>query len=1425
MLLKLLVMSRSGTPHGQSTRAKSPPQSIKKLMDNTITPTRKKNKHSKAGTYEIEPAKSPEPTLVDHVNAAEKVMYDLRYVVKFMRNAAEAKRIQEEKAMAKEFEREEERKRVEFLKNLEKGEEEHSAATRISLLYRKVKALRMVREKRVQLEMEAVIKEGQSLAVRWIPFQKLFRQYSTRKWFAARGVKFNLNRKRKKKRNTKLIKAGDGELVITPDSLRERVNYERQQGRIMSRVARIDRMFQDYATVLRILELNTTYWVKQESAVFPLERKFIKLRRKYEDDHKKLSVIVAAQKATMDPQLYEREELKLKVVAIRIEGAEQRAFNCVNRRWWITQLLRANYRRIQFVKLRFLDSLKRIMWVSKESEIVSRIMFQIEQRLDLLKGEEDAKLTVEWLKIYDAHCWAHQATLDASQEAILLDETNRLERDITTTLENESLLKELLLGMESASAYTAERVRLDIQAILAPRGSEEAVLYNQRLYSMKMKLAQLNSSVIDTVKVGIQGKLTAEDEYHTNLVGFPNDTPELPISEMKNITATLLEPFHPSVHIKIEQFLDIYLLQPWQAALAVDDVRIEETIRTKEIALDRTQVELKGLRAQIQENYEQIAEIAEADAETNGRIGYYEQILESDGDNAHDDDVGGYEEIMQLLEELRLDVSRNKIEVQLKKNAIDSMRSLLPPIEDRIEKTMEDILQRKEKFQEALNERRRVCKRFFELESAINEELFRRVAVDTNQGTTLIAEHAERNRFVESVVGEHLGRVVEGIDVNLDELNALKIPLGAQHLHLQKFLAVQKPRTECSAERYLAQYVDARLLELKNTGEFLEFRRELLEHEEKLVSGFNDKKAYYIECVERYQASLLRMRRQRSFQRELAERKSKIADLRVDRLRMMRQTRDIEAAEKAAQALLDAERSREQEDQTVGKKLARALKKGIRGARDAVRNFVHDTNAGMTEEENQMAQIVRSRMKQGGGEGGKKQEGVRFVYITQGEKETGEFERQNEHLRSKGLPNYQRMTRALGDQAYLWYQMSYDPVEFVTHLELGHKDENHPDFRHDLRKQGYISVTHPKVNMIIWTKKDIKRARVVANFMISYTEAEEATAIIEGYDKIETSLAEFGLPDTHLWIQKVDRMVNNEALNTNSVIQEITKVRQLLKTKPDDASLLTLQAKLADKLQKAYHKEVLSEVTNPLQYAVELLNLNEQELEQWVIAFQRMDKDAEGKVHMDKMFEFLNVPFTGVFREVFHHVDAQDEENQIEFGDFMRACAIFGFFGKDEILKFMYLYADKEKIGRITHDQFIALLGELHPHDKTRAKRALKELVMVPGKEMDFYEFKDIMSKYPALPHPMENMQFQLRNKTMGNEWWVTKLRKYKTVRRKMEASGANIDEVAAIEMKRFGEDEARNIRMEQREKAIASEPSAVKRIILHARQIADELA
>ena len=376
------------------------------------------------------------------------------------------------------------------------------------------------------------------------------------------------------------------------------------------------------------------------------------MKKKFGNDHKELSVEVATQKALVSAAEYEKLELSLRLVMIKVEAAEQRARDCINRRWWIAQIIRANYRRLAFLKLRFLDTLKRLMWVSIESAYVSRIVFHIGIRLQLFEGKPDTKLVREWLKLYLGYAQLHQATLDASQEAITMDEINRLERDISSTMENDSLLMELMMGIEAVSCYMAEKVELEQKSITSEKGTEAAVRYNQNLYFMKVKMQQLNGSVIDTVKVGLQGKLSTEDEYHTNLVGFPNDTPELPISEMKTIEAVLLEPFHPTVHIKLEQFLDVYLLQPWQAAQAVDDVRIEETIRTKEISMDRLQVELKGCKARIREDEEAIKDILEEEKGILATAGAFENLVEIDGDNAEDPEIGGKDEIVAHIEGL-----------------------------------------------------------------------------------------------------------------------------------------------------------------------------------------------------------------------------------------------------------------------------------------------------------------------------------------------------------------------------------------------------------------------------------------------------------------------------------------------------------------------------------------------------------------------------------------------------------------------------------------------------------------------------------------------------------------------------------------------------------------------------------------------------
>ena len=77
----------------------------------------------------------------------------------------------------------------------------------------------------------------------------------------------------------------------------------------------------------------------------------------------------------------------------------------------------------------------------------------------------------------------------------------------------------------------------------------------------------------------------------------------------------------------------------------------------------------------------------------------------------------------------------------------------------------------------------------------------------------------------------------------------------------------------------------------------------------------------------------------------------------------------------------------------------------------------------------------------------------------------------------------------------------------------------------------------------------------------------------------------------------------------------------------------------------------------------------------------------------------------------------------------------------------------------------------------------------------------------------------------MGDDWFVQKLRKYKEVRRKLMQTGDTTDLLAKLEIERFEEDEQRIKRMKERQRLIQQESSQIKKVILQARQFADEFA
>ncbi len=77
--------------------------------------------------------------------------------------------------------------------------------------------------------------------------------------------------------------------------------------------------------------------------------------------------------------------------------------------------------------------------------------------------------------------------------------------------------------------------------------------------------------------------------------------------------------------------------------------------------------------------------------------------------------------------------------------------------------------------------------------------------------------------------------------------------------------------------------------------------------------------------------------------------------------------------------------------------------------------------------------------------------------------------------------------------------------------------------------------------MQIWVKRDRRREYGIKNISLSFTEEEETRLIVDKYSKIDISLSEFGLPDTFLWVEKVDKVKTVEIDNTNKLIAEIKK--------------------------------------------------------------------------------------------------------------------------------------------------------------------------------------------------------------------------------------------------------------------------------------------
>lgn len=342
------------------------------------------------------------------------------------------------------------------------------------------------------------------------------------------------------------------------------------------------------------------------------------------------------------------------------------------------------------------------------------------------------------------------------------------------------------------------------------------------------------------------------------------------------------------------------------------------------------------------------------------------------------------------------------------------------------------------------------------------------------------------------------------------------------------------------------------------------------------------------------------------------------------------------------------------------------MKKTIRNAADDYRKYKDRKNNSMTAEEEKMAAAMR-RKKRGGG-----QDGISKIRITGSKAETEQFQRQNKILLSKGLPYYQMIERGIGSkgEVFLWIERTNVMESFITHIELGHTDPNNPLYK-ELDNIGYEKVSNPNLKLVIFVQRDQRKNTAVNDIKISYDVGEEPRYVTDGYEKISSgvSLQEFDLPDVYMWSHKFDKDDKFEAQNTNATIAELKAVKKMIMKKPGNQDLMNLEKKLIANLDAAYYREKETNVTNPLEYAVELLALSKNDLNKWMKIYAALDKRKEGAIGTDPIFEMIEEPATEFNLRIFHHLDSFNLEGKIEFGDFLRTFAVFCLFGKDEILR------------------------------------------------------------------------------------------------------------------------------------------------------------
>ena len=376
----------------------------------------------------------------------------------------------------------------------------------------------------------------------------------------------------------------------------------------------------------------------------------------------------------------EKMDRDQKSTFLSVTATDVRIENLKNIRWWIAQHVRSSVRRLRLVELRFSDLCSRLKWAGLEGFVIQQVLDQIGVRKSNL-SDSSTKLAQGWLNTFDDITRVHYASLDSLQESLLQDEMDRLSKDEATTVELDSLLEELRTAIFADSQYAAERVHLERLQLRALKGSDDAVDLGIKLVQLKKKQVQLQENVIDNIKVGLEDKYNTEEEILVSVASFPTDAVDLPTEEMEKITATLIESHNPGKNFDTSEFLSIFLGQPWLVQEALNDVKLEEDLKSKELELDQLNIEIEAFRKRSEEASENMATLSTQISDLQGEIERHSQFTGT-GDEPDDEK----QDRLFILNTLELELKKRESELsvsrKLEENRIQAGQPNIKKLDD-----------------------------------------------------------------------------------------------------------------------------------------------------------------------------------------------------------------------------------------------------------------------------------------------------------------------------------------------------------------------------------------------------------------------------------------------------------------------------------------------------------------------------------------------------------------------------------------------------------------------------------------------------------------------------------------------------------------------------------------------------------------------